>query len=130
MLITANRSIVILWVNYLGNWLIFKMRNFWNFLNWKFLGVIQYIEWSNVERPGFPNFKTTNIKITKLTFFLYLRIFFFFFLNEIVKFKKFVFFLIWKMIKFPNFNNLENLKKLKRLSNTLSVQITLKNHKK
>ena len=44
---------------------IFLIRNFWNFLNRKFLGGIQNIEWSNVERPGFENYKITNIKITK-----------------------------------------------------------------
>ena len=39
---------------------------------------MQNIEWSNVERPGFRNFKTTNIKITKdelFHFFIHLFIF-------------------------------------------------------
>ena len=31
-------------LNYLENWLIFQIRNFWNFLNWKFSGGIQNIE--------------------------------------------------------------------------------------
>ena len=51
--------------------------------------------------------------------FFYLRIYFFIFENEIVKFLK--------------FNNLENLEKcynFEKLSNTLSVQIILKNNNK
>ena len=31
-------------VNYLENQLIFQIRNFWNFLNWKFADGIQNIE--------------------------------------------------------------------------------------
>ena len=75
-LIIANQSIIILLIDYLGNWLIFQISNFWNFLIWKFLGGIQNIEWPNVERPRFRNFKITNIKITKdeLFHFFYLRI--------------------------------------------------------
>ena len=46
---------------------------------------------NNVERPGFRNFKTTNIKITKDDFFLFTNLFLIF-QNEIVKFKKFFFF--------------------------------------
>ena len=65
------------------------MRNFWNFLNWKFLGGILYIQWSNVERPGFRNYKITNIKIMKDKLFFYLQINFFIFWNKVVKFKKF-----------------------------------------
>ena len=34
------------------------------------------------------------------------------------------------MIKFPKYNNLENLENLEKLSNTLSVQIILKNNNK
>ena len=72
-LIIANYSIIILLVNYLGNWLILQIINFWNFLNWKFLGGLQNIEWSNVELPGFRNFKITNIKITKDELFFYVE---------------------------------------------------------
>ena len=55
---------------------LFQIRNFWN---WKFLGGIQIIESSNVERPGFWNFQITNIKVTraKLFTFFYSRIYFF-----------------------------------------------------
>ena len=95
-IVIENNSIIILLVHYLGNWLIFQIRNFWNFLNWRFLGGIQNIEWSNVERPRFRNFKITNIKIMKDDLFSYLRIQFFIFLNENVKFKKFVISLFWK----------------------------------
>ena len=64
LLIIANSSIIILLVNYLGNWLIFQIRNLWNFFNWKLeLG----------------NFKITNIKITKDELFFYLQIYFFIF---------------------------------------------------
>ena len=60
-------------VNCLENWQIFEIRNF---LIWKFLGGIQIIEWSNVERPGFRNVKITNIKIMKnVISFFYLRFF-------------------------------------------------------
>ena len=34
----ANQSIIISLVNYLGNWLIFQIRNFWNFINWTIFG--------------------------------------------------------------------------------------------
>ena len=47
--ITENQSIIILSVNYLRNWLIFKIRNFWNFFNWKFSSRIQNIDWSNAK---------------------------------------------------------------------------------
>ena len=60
---------------YLENWLILQIINFWH---WKFLGGIQIIEWSNVERPGFRNVKITNIKIMKdklFHFFIYEFIF-------------------------------------------------------
>ena len=81
LLIIANKSIIVLLVNYFGYCLIFHIRNYWNFLNCKFLGGIQNIEWSNVERPAFRNFKITNIKITKDELFFYLRIHFFVFLR-------------------------------------------------
>ena len=60
---------------------LFQIRNFWN---WKFLGGIQIIEWSNVERPGFWNFQITNIKVTKaeLFNFFYSRILLFFYLKN------------------------------------------------
>ena len=44
LLIIENYSIIILLVNYLGNWIFFQIRNFRNFLNWKFSGGIQNIE--------------------------------------------------------------------------------------
>ena len=67
LLIIENRSIIILLVK----------------SHWKFLGGIQNIEWSNVERPGFRNLKNKSIKITKDELFFYLRIFSIF-LNDIL----------------------------------------------
>ena len=90
-----------------GSWLIFQIRNFWNFFNWKFSSGMQNIEWWNIERPGFRNLKITNIKITLRVFF-YWRIYFFIFYYKIVKLEKFVIFSFGKW-KFPKFNNLENL---------------------
>ena len=54
---------------------IFGIFSIGNFL----VGYNIYIEWSNVERPVFRNFKITNIKITKVELFFYLRIYFFIF---------------------------------------------------
>ena len=58
--------------------------DFWNgkifffyFSNWTFLDEIEIIKWSNVERPGFRNFKIMNIKITKDELFN-------FFINEFI----------------------------------------------
>ena len=53
----------------LENWLIFEIRNFWNFVDSNFFVGRQNIEWSNVERPRFSDFNNTNIKITKDDFF-------------------------------------------------------------
>ena len=125
LLILSNLSIIILLVNYLGNWLIFQIRNLWNFLNWTFLGGIRNIEWSNVERPGFRNLQITNIKITKdELFFIYE--FILSFSKQNCKIKKNSYSFIWKIIKFPKFKNLENSKKFydsQKLSSTLSVQV-------
>ena len=62
----SKQSIIILLVNCLRNWLIFQIRHF-------------CIESSNVERPGFRNFKITNIEITKDKLFFCLGIYFFIF---------------------------------------------------
>ena len=59
---------------------------------WKFLGGIQNIEWSNIERPRVRNSKITNIKITKEESILFSNLFFHFLKCKIVKFKKFVIF--------------------------------------
>ena len=69
-------------VDYLGNWLIFQIRIFSNFSNWKFLGSIQNIELWNGERLGFRNFKITNIKKWKMSYF-FINEFIFLFLNKI-----------------------------------------------
>ena len=48
------------------------------------MGGVQNLEWSNVERPIFQNFKITNIKIAKdelFDYFIYEYIFYYFFLN-------------------------------------------------
>ena len=47
-------------------------------------GGVQNVEWSNIERPIFRNFKTTNIEIAKhelFDYFIYEFIFYYFFLN-------------------------------------------------
>ena len=46
------------------------------------MGGVQNLEWSNVERPIFPNFKITNIKIAKdvlFDYFIYEFIFYYYF---------------------------------------------------
>ena len=116
-------------VNYLGNWLIFQIRNFWNFRNWKFLGETQNIKWSNVERPGFRNFIITNIKITIDELFHFF-IFEFFFLNEILKFKKFVFFFNFENDKLSEIQQFRKFCNFEKLSNTSWVQVIFKNTNK
>ena len=66
-------------VNYLENWLVFQIRNFWYFKNWKFLDGVQNIQWSHVERPRFRNFKTKNIKKKrKMSYSIFLFTYLFF----------------------------------------------------
>ena len=65
-------------------------------------GGVQNLEWSNVERPIFRNFKITNIKITKdqlFDYFIYEFFYFFFrFTWPLKVFDKFS-----KLLNFANF---------------------------
>ena len=104
LLIIENYWIIILLVNYLGNLLIFQIKNFWNFLYWKFLGKIQNYEYQNNER----------------WIIFYLRIYFFVFKIKLENLRNLLFF-FWKIIKFAKFKNLGNVYNLEKLLNTLSV---------
>ena len=57
LFIIANQSIIILLVNYLGNLLIFQIRNFWNFINWTIFGWDTKYRMTKCRTAGVSEFK-------------------------------------------------------------------------
>ena len=80
----------------------------------KNVGAVKNLEWSNVERPIFLNFKITNIKIAKDQLFDY-------FIYELIFYS---FFLIIRALKvFDNFFKFHKFSKLLNFRNFIIFQI-------